>query len=192
MNATSASPAEGASRPTRARRVIDLFTRLTHWLLALGFAGAFLTAEMERWRQVHVALGYTVVGVVLARLAWGLVGPRAARLTGWGARLRLGTTLGASLRQGRLPLAQAHTVLQALATLSLLALALLVTASGYATYESLTGEWVEDVHEAMGNAMLAVVLAHVALVGVASVLRRQNQALTMVTGRLHPWRTGHN
>jgi succinate dehydrogenase/fumarate reductase cytochrome b subunit len=97
--------------------------------------------------------------------------------------------LWASLRQGKLPLAQAQTVLQGLATLSLLVLAVLVIASGYATLESLTGEWVEDVHEAMGNAMLAVVLLHLVLVGVASVARRQNQALTMLTGRIHPWKS---
>jgi cytochrome b len=190
VNATSASPAELRGRPvasTAPRRVVDLLTRLAHGVLGLSFTGAFITSEMERLRQVHVVLGYTVLGAVVFRLVWGLIGPRAARLGVWGNRLRMGGTVWASLRAGKLPLAQAQTALQGVATLSLLALALLVTASGYATFESLTGEWVEDVHEALSNALLAVVLVHVALVGVASVLRRQNQALTMVTGRLHPW-----
>jgi cytochrome b len=164
-------------------------TRLFHGALALGFAGAFITSEMESIRQVHVILGYTVLGALVLRLAWGLIGPRTARLSVWGQKLRLASPLWASLRQGKLPLAQAQTVLQGLATLSLLVLAVLVIASGYATLESLTGEWVEDVHEAMGNAMLAVVLLHLVLVGVASVARRQNQALTMLTGRIHPWKS---
>lgn len=164
-------------------------TRLFHGALALGFAGAFITSEMESIRQVHVILGYTVLGALVLRLAWGLIGPRTARLSVWGQKLRLASPLWASLRQGKLPLAQAQTVLQGLATLSLLVLAVLVIASGYASLESLTGEWVEDVHEAMGNAMLAVVLVHLVLVGVASVARRQNQALTMLTGRIHPWKS---
>jgi cytochrome b len=202
VSATSASPADmgvsaapsapsvpasaGAIRP---RRLIDGMTRLFHGALALGFAGAFITSEMESIRQVHVILGYTVLGALVLRLAWGLIGPRTARLSVWGQKLRLASPLWASLRQGKLPLAQAQTVLQGLATLSLLVLAVLVIASGYATLESLTGEWVEDVHEAMGNAMLAVVLLHLVLVGVASVARRQNQALTMLTGRIHPWKS---
>ena len=164
-------------------------TRLFHGALALGFAGAFITSEMESIRQVHVILGYTVLGALVLRLAWGLIGRRTARLSVWGQKLRLASPLWASLRQGKLPLAQAQTVLQGLATLSLLVLAVLVIASGYASLESLTGEWVEDVHEAMGNAMLAVVLVHLVLVGVASVARRQNQALTMLTGRIHPWKS---
>lgn len=178
--------------PAASRRVIDWLTRLAHWVLAFSFTGAFITAEMERLRQVHVVLGYTVVGVVLVRVLWGLVGPRPARLGVWGRKLLMGPTLWAQLREGKFPLAPAQTLLQAFATLSLLVLALLATASGYATYESLAGEWVEDVHEAMANAMLAVVLAHVVLVGVASVLRRQNQALTMVTGKLYPWGGGRS
>ena len=174
----------------RPRRIIDAGTRLFHAALAAGFAGAFITAEMESIRQVHVILGYTVVGALLLRLVWGLIGPRTARLSVWGQKLRLAGALWAGIRRGELPVAQAQTVLQGMATLSLLVLGGLVAASGYASLESLTGEWVEEVHEAMGNAMLAVVLLHLMLVGVASVVRRQNQALTMLTGRIHPWKSG--
>jgi len=28
-----------------------------HWLLAVSFAGAFLTRDSERWRDLHVLLG---------------------------------------------------------------------------------------------------------------------------------------
>ena len=42
--------------------VWDVPTRVFHWLLALSFTGAFLTAESERYRDVHVLLGYTSSG----------------------------------------------------------------------------------------------------------------------------------
>lgn len=191
MNATSVSPADLPAKPARSvrgRPLVDVLTRMVHGVLALAFTGAFLTSEIERWRQVHVVLGYGVLGAVAVRLVWGLIGPRSARLAIWGPRLRLGGTAWRSLRDGQVPpLAQFQTNLQGMATLSLLALGLLVVASGYATLESLAGEWLEDLHEALANAMLAVVLTHLGLVLVASALRRQNQALTMVTGRAHPW-----
>ena len=59
--------------------VWDLPTRLFHlWLLAASFAGAFLTAESERYRDVHVLLGYTVLALLAFRLLWAFVGSRYA------------------------------------------------------------------------------------------------------------------
>jgi hypothetical protein len=43
--------------------VWDLPVRLFQGLLILSFAGAWLTAESEHWRLLHVTLGYTLVGV---------------------------------------------------------------------------------------------------------------------------------
>ena len=39
--------------------VWDAPVRVFHWLMVLCFAGAYLTAESEKWRLVHVTLGYT-------------------------------------------------------------------------------------------------------------------------------------
>ncbi len=61
--------------------VWDLPARLFHWLLAASFAGAFLTAESERYRDVHVLLGYTVLALLAFRLVWAFVGSRYARLS---------------------------------------------------------------------------------------------------------------
>jgi cytochrome b len=48
----------------------------------------------------------------------------------------------------------------------------------------LGGDWLEEVHEFFGEAFLLVVLAHLALIAGLSVLRRKNQALRMLTGRV--------
>ena len=55
--------------------------RVFHWLIVLCFAGAYLTAEHESWRLVHVTLGYTMAGLVVFRLLWGVVGTRYARFS---------------------------------------------------------------------------------------------------------------
>ena len=61
--------------------VWDAPVRVFHWLLAASFVGAYITAESERWRLVHVTLGYTVGALVVFRLLWGLVGTRHARFS---------------------------------------------------------------------------------------------------------------
>ncbi len=79
--------AAAAGEPGASKRILvwDLPTRLMHWTLALSFAGAFVTAESERWRDVHVLFGYTVLEVVLLRVIWGFVGTRHARFVSFAA-----------------------------------------------------------------------------------------------------------
>ncbi|MBK7026675.1 MAG: hypothetical protein IPH40_07130 [Polaromonas sp.] len=54
--------------------MIDAPTRMFHWLFVLSFLGAYLTADGERWRMLHVTLGYTMA-VVGLRVLYGLFGP---------------------------------------------------------------------------------------------------------------------
>ena len=58
-------------------RVWDRFVRVSHWLLALGFATAYITADEVE--AVHYWAGYTVATLVVLRILWGFVGPRRAR-----------------------------------------------------------------------------------------------------------------
>ena len=62
-------------------RVWDLPTRIFHWTLAGSFLVAYLSGESERWVKVHVVAGYTLVGLILFRLVWGLAGTRYARFS---------------------------------------------------------------------------------------------------------------
>ena len=62
-------------------KVWDLPTRLFHWLLVLSFAAAYLTAESERLRVIHMTFGYTVAGLLVFRVLWGLMGTRWAKFS---------------------------------------------------------------------------------------------------------------
>jgi cytochrome b len=177
------------------RLVTDAPTRMFHWLFAFSFLGAYLTAEGERWRLMHVTLGYTMAGLLAFRVLYGLFGPRQAglgllwrKLASAPAWLR---SVRAGMQQGTLTGIngrQAQNLLMALAVIALMAMVVPLTLSGYATYNDwgdvLGGEWLEEVHEVLGNAFLAVVLAHLALILGLSVLRGKNQALPMLTGRV--------
>ena len=175
-----------------SRLVTDAPTRMFHALFALSFLGAYLTADGEHFRLLHVTLGYTMAGLLVFRVLYGLFGPRQAglgllwrKLTGapaWLRSLRAAPSFaGINWRQGQ-------NLLMALAVFVLLAMVVPLTLSGYGTFHEwgdfLGGDWLEEVHEFFGEAFLLVVLAHLALIAGLSVLRRKNQALPMLTGRV--------
>lgn len=162
--------------------VWDLPTRVFHWLLAASFLGAFLTAESERYRDIHVVLGYTVLGLVAFRFVWGLVGTRYARFASFPVAPR--RVLG-YLKSLLTPAPQhhvGHNPAGSLAIYAILALALLAGASGYAAYNEIGGETLAELHEGAANAMLGLVLVHIAAVIVSSLLHRENLVAAMLNG----------
>lgn len=171
-----ATPEIGPTAPS-GRLTIDAPMRAFHWLFALSFTGAWLTAESERWRAVHETLGYAFGGLLLFRLVYGLIGPKQARLSllwrrasGWG---------------GALTLSRLATLAMASAMLLLLAIAAPLVLSGYAGENDWLGlsDPLEELHEFFANTALTLVLAHLALIALLSVLRRKNLAAPMFTGR---------
>jgi cytochrome b len=162
--------------------VWDVPTRVFHWLLALSFTGAFLTAESERYRDIHVMLGYTVLGLVAFRLAWGLIGTRYARFWSFAYGPRSVLTYVKSLFTRSPQYHLGHNPAGSWAVHALLALSVLAGASGYATYNEIGGRWMEDVHEALANTLLGVVFVHIAGVLVSSLLHRENLVRSMLTG----------
>lgn len=195
MNETSAFPAEGGAATARpgaatasavtGRPVLiwDAPVRVFHWLMVLCFAGAFLSAESERWRLLHVTLGYTMVGLVAFRAVWGLVGPRTARFASFvRGPSAVARYLGAMLR-GQPEHHSGHNPAGGWAIVGLLALTLLIGASGWALFNDAGGEWLEEAHELAANAMLALVGVHVAGVLLASWLHRENLVSAMFSGR---------
>lgn len=184
MNDLSASPANNRSSTAGTVRVLvwDMPVRVFHWLTVLSFAGAYVTAESERWRLLHVTLGYTMGGLVAFRLIWGFVGTRYARFSDFVQ----GLTRIQSYLRGLIHRHPEHYVghnpAGALAIVAMLVLALAVTASGWALYSDIGGDALEEVHEAAANIMLAVVGIHVAAVLLSSWLHHENLIGAMFTG----------
>jgi cytochrome b len=185
MNVTSASRAEAPGNAAAGRRVLvwDAPVRVFHWLMVASFAGAYLTAESERWRLAHVTLGYTMAGLVAFRILWGLFGTRHARFANFVRGPAAVAHYLGSLLRGRPEHHSGHNPAGALAIVALVLLALAVSASGWATYQAIGGHGLEEAHEAAASLMLAVVGVHVAGVLVGSWLHRENLVRAMVTGR---------
>ena len=162
--------------------VWDIPTRIFHWLLAGSFIGAFVTAESEMFRAVHVALGYLLLALIGFRIVWGIVGTRYARFSAFAfgpskvwAYLKSLLTRSPQHYLG-------HNPAGSWAIYGLLLLGVLAGATGYATYNEIGGGWLEELHEALANMMLALVGVHIAGVVVSSLLHRENLVKSMING----------
>jgi cytochrome b len=177
-----------SSDPSRAQtslaRVLvwDAPLRVFHWMFALCFIGAYLTAESKRWAKLHNTLGYTVGGLVLLRLVWGVVGTRHARFSAFVRGPRAAADYLASLLRGKPDHHTGHNPAGGLVIVALLGLALFIAATGWVVEEVSAGKRLERVHEAAAKLMLALVLLHVAGVLVGSWLHRENLVRGMLTG----------
>lgn len=162
--------------------VWDLPTRTFHGLLALSFVGAFITDDSERYRDIHLLLGYILLALIGFRLIWGVVGTRYARFNSFWFKPSAIAGYVRSMFQGKPQHYIGHNPAGSIAIFLLLGLGLLCGLSGLAITNETGGEWLEELHELSANAMLAVVLAHIAGVFVSSFLHRENLARAMITG----------
>jgi cytochrome b len=173
--------------------VWDPFVRLFHWTLVVAFTVAYLTED--DLLNVHVWAGYLVGGLVVARVIWGFVGPAHARFADFlcspADTLRYVRDLvlfRAERHLGHSPGGGAMVVLLLLFLGATVMTGLVVYGgeqqagplAGMFTKD--TGEKVEEVHELLANITLALVLAHIAAVVLASFVHGENLVRAMFTG----------
>jgi cytochrome b len=72
-------PARPDAAPSGRVRVWDPIVRIFHWGLAICVLIAFLTED--EFLELHTWAGYTALGLLAARVLWGLVGPGHARFS---------------------------------------------------------------------------------------------------------------
>jgi cytochrome b len=162
--------------------VWDFPTRAFHWLLALSFFGAYVSGDADGYRTLHVLLGYTAAGLVAFRLAWGIVGTRWARFSGFVFSRRAAAAYARSLLSGAPQHFTGHNPLGSWAVLALLVLVAAAAGTGIAVYLEVGGKTLEEVHEAAANVALALVALHIAAAILSSFLHRENLVRAMLTG----------
>lgn len=163
--------------------VWDWPVRIGHWLMVAGFIIAWLTSESELFRLVHAFAGGTVLAVALFRLPWGLIGPRHARFGSFVRGPQAVIDYLLSLLKLQPEHHVGHNPAGGWAIVLLLLLAVLTGVSGWAYYNDLGGEWLEELHEGLAAGMLVVVIIHVAGVVSGSMLHGENLVRSMLTGR---------
>lgn len=187
----SGRPAEQSAPRPPQRRVIDAPTRMFHWLFAASFTGAWLTAETERFRLLHVSLGYLFAALLGFRLVYGLIGPRRSRLGVLWARgsglIQWVQGLKAVRSLSDIRARQGLNLLMGGIVAAMLALVIPLTLSGHATYEDwgaswAGGDWMEELHEFFANLSLALIVLHLGVLALLGMLRGENPARPMWTG----------
>lgn len=162
-------------------KVWDPLLRILHWILAGSIAVTFVTGDEAM--TVHLWAGLAALGVVITRVAWGLVGPRHARFGDFvptpGEALRY-------LRQllsGRAGHYEGHNPAAGAMVIALWLLVLAVVASGLATLGGSGGELLEELHEVLAWTLLGLIGLHIGGVVFSSLAEGQNLARAMITGR---------
>jgi len=183
MSAPETTPAD----PVSPQLIWDLPTRVFHWMLAACVLGAWLTAESESSRMLHLALGYSAGALVAWRLVWGLVGSRYARFTDFvkspAAALAYLRAYLPNRRAASTPTHYlGHNPAGGWAVLALLAAVALAVGTGYVNYQDDSAEFWGELHELVGNGIMVLVGLHVAAVIATSLLHRENLVRAMVNG----------
>ena len=164
-------------------KVWDPLVRVFHWSLAGGIAAAWITGD--EWDRAHEWIGYGIAALLVVRVVWGFVGSEYARFAQFvkGPRETL-AYLGRILR-GRAERHLGHNPAGAAMILALLASIAGTALSGWMmTLDAFWGaEWLEELHEALANAILVLAAFHVLGVIHASLSHGENLVRAMLTGR---------
>jgi cytochrome b len=179
-------PSERMSVPRTASRIVrvwDLPLRLWHWLLAVLVLVAWLTPGVHD--GLHRMAGYAVIGCLIFRLVWGVLGSRYARFRMVGVRLRAAPRYLCNLRRG---ISGRYIGLNPAGTLMMVALLVALAVSTITGAMSVTVTffgiwWVEDTHAWSSDAVIVLAVLHIAGVVLMSVMQRENLTRAMMTGR---------
>jgi len=164
-------------------KVWDLPTRFFHWLLVLSFAGAFLSADSERYRDLHMLFGYSVLGLIVFRLIWGFIGSRYARFSSFVCSPKVVASYLRQLIQHKAQHPVGHNPAGAVVIVLLLLLGIASSLTGWAIFEDFGSDNLTQGHDLISEAMLVVVCVHIAGVLVSSYLQGENLIAAMITGK---------
>jgi len=169
---------------TKPILVWDLPVRLFHWLLVITFAGAWLTAESEKYQLIHYAFGYSAGVLVLFRIAWGFIGTRYARFSDF---IKGPNAIYQHLMQVFSKTHQeeyaGHNPAGSIVMVLLMLLILAIAITGYWNVKELYENIAEDWHEGLANIALGLICLHVLAAVVMSYMAKKNLVKSMVTGK---------
>ncbi len=176
---------------TRSVRLWDLPLRLFHWSLVIAVLVAIVSAKVGgEWMTLHGQAGLVIVGLLVFRLIWGVVGSKHARFFNFAPSL---SSVRAYLRgqwQGR-----GHNPLGALAVFLMLGLLLLQAIGGLFTddeisftgplaylIESETAVRLTGWHHQLSDVVIAILVLHVVAIVVYRLFKKKNLIKPMITG----------
>lgn len=173
---------KNSSFPSQARPVWDRFVRVFHWSLASCVLVNYFV--LSDGKTLHQWIGYLAAALVMARIVWGFVGSRYARFSDFfPTPARLLHHLR-QLKAGNPERHWGHNPVGALMILALISLVLGLGVTGWMqTLDAYWGEeWLQEIHEVLGNALIGLATLHALAAIVMGRLERTRLVRAMFTG----------
>ncbi len=169
----------------------DLPLRIFHWALLISVVVSLVAAEVLDDIDLHLQSGQVVLGLLVFRLIWGIIGPPSAQFHRF---IRSPKTVIAYLK-GEPVSYQGHNPLGALSVVGLLAVLIIQVVSGLGADDEifttgplaqfLTGEqieWATSVHHLNHRVLYLLILLHVGAIAFYWFRRKNNLVKPMLTG----------
>lgn len=175
-------------------RVWDAPTRLFHWVLVVLLGVSWLT-ESRDWMQLHFLSGYSIIALLLFRLAWGFVGSDTARFSGFVKGPLVALRQLAHLHRRTPDTAVGHNAAGGWMVLLMLALLVVQVATGlfanddadtegplfrYVSKES--SDWLSHIHAVNFMLIKIAVVAHIVAIAVYAAVKQHDLLWPMITG----------
>jgi cytochrome b len=193
---TSVAEPAAPTRPRGARELVwDLPLRVFHWSLVAAVTTAIVTAELGgAWMEWHGRAGLAVVGLLVFRAAWGVLGSATARFANFApSPARLKRYVRGEWR------GVGHNPLGALSVFAMLALLALQAGTGLFGNDDIAftgplnhlvddtlGERLTGWHRWLANGLFVLLGLHVAAIAFHELVKRHALVGPMLTG----WRRG--
>jgi cytochrome b len=167
-------------------KIWSFTTRISHWLLALGFTVAYITGEKEWQMNYHYAFGALVGGITFFRLLYGIVGPKYSNLKDFpmGISHQIDFIKNYFFKNSYV----GHNPLASVVMLTMMLAGVFTAITGYfwATETAqflgftLTEEGVEESHEFGAKLFLILVFAHLAGIFADTIFHRKTGTLASI------------
>jgi len=176
-------------------KVWDLLIRLFHWSLVMAFIIAY--ASEDDFMLIHSYAGYTIMGLLLIRVVWGVIGTKYARFSDFVRPPREALNYIKDTAHFKAKRYLGHNPAGGLMIIALLLSLLLTTLTGLGAYgvegSGPLASWFsgighfgkeafEEVHEFFANFTLFLIIIHIAGVILGSISHGENLVRAMFTG----------
>jgi len=174
-------------------RVWDLFVRVFHWSLVSTVFIALVTED--DFLNLHIVAGYAVGILIIARILWGLIGPKYARFSNFIYSPKAVMSYLGDLKNNISARYLGHSPAGGAMIIVLMITLLLTTISGLSIYakpgsvfyffvvqNAFFADIIKDAHEVLAGTLWVLITLHVAGVIYTSLIHRENLVRAMITG----------
>ncbi|MHB8919690.1 MAG: cytochrome b/b6 domain-containing protein [Halothiobacillus sp.] len=174
-------------------KVWDLPTRLFHWLLVIGIFAMWFTADVLNRLGLHMAIGYTLIGLIVFRVLWGIWGSDTARFSHF---IKGPGSITSYLRNPDTTVALGHNPLGALSVLAFLLVIIIQLGTGLFASDQIYNQgpfsdYASDkmvdlltwIHEINFYVLLGLIGLHLAAIAFYQFKKHEPLVLAMITGK---------